>query len=593
MPSPSAIALRWLLVAVCLLAIPALPAADTGERLRALFDREWERAMEDNPTWASHLGDRRWNDRWEDLSPESIERQAAHQRALLAELDGFDRNTLGPDDRLNYDLFRRKVAMEVEGQRFRLHLMPLTQRDGLQTADELADALPFESVKDYEDWLARMRTFPRLADQTIALMREGIRARVVQPRIVMERVPAQIDAQIVERPEDSPFFQPFKRFPDTLPAAERERLTAAARAAVRDGVVPAYRRFKAFFAEEYLPGCFPGPGAWQLPDGGDAYAYLARRFTTTDLTPAAIHELGLREVARIRAGMEAVRERAGFTGTLPEFFQFLRTDPRFYFERPQELFVAYAGISKRIDPLLVRVFRTLPRTPYGLEAIPDKIAPDTTTAYYRPPAADGSRAGAYFVNLYRPETRPKWEMMALSLHEAVPGHHLQIALAQEQSNLPRFRRNSGETAYIEGWALYAESLGDELGLYGDPYDKFGQLTYEMWRAVRLVVDTGLHHHRWTRDRAIAFFRDNAPKTDQDILNEVDRYIAWPGQALAYKVGQLRIRELRTRAEQALGPRFDLRTFHDLVLLAGPLPLDILTRRVDEWIAAGAPDPRNP
>jgi prolyl oligopeptidase len=324
-------------------------------------------------------------------------------------------------------------------------------------------------------------------------------------------------------------------------------------------------------------------GAWQLPRGGDLYAFRARQFTTTRLTPAEIHEIGLAEVRRIRGEMEAIVRDLKYQGTFRDFLEQLRSDPRYYYQDPSDLLNAYLALSKKIDPHLTRLFRRLPRIPYGVEAIPAHMAPDTTTAYYRPPSADGSRAGMYFVNLYRPEVRPKYEMEALTLHEAVPGHHLQIALASELEDLPLFRRHASFTVYIEGWALYAERLGPDLGLYNDPYSKFGQLTYEMWRAVRLVVDTGMHAFRWPRERAIELFRENTAKTEVDIENEVDRYIAWPGQALAYKIGELKIRELRARAEEKLSKRFDIRDFHDVILRQGAVPLDVLEEVVDAWI----------
>ncbi|MEA3207870.1 MAG: hypothetical protein QOE70_927 [Chthoniobacter sp.] len=578
---------RLLLVAATIAAtLPASPARAAEaevKTLHQLFEEEWEHRMEISPTWASQLGDRRWNDRWPDLNLETIEREHAHNQQVLERLATIRREALPAADQTNYDMFRLDYEEEIEGFRFGHFLIPLDQRSGLQTEDELGDALRFETLRDYEDWIARLWSFGAYVDQTIALMREGMRRRLVQPKITMQRVPAQIEKQLVATPEQSPFFKPLQRFGASINAEDRERLATVATAAIRESVLPAYQRFHEFFTAEYLPACFENVGAWQWPEGDTMYAFLARQFTTSKLTPKEIHDIGLGEVARLRGEMEKVKTACGFAGTLPEFFTFLRTDPQFYCANEKQLFLEYAATAKRIDPALVKVFRTLPRSPYGVEAIPAKIAPDTTAAYYRPLAADGSRAGTFFVNLYKPESRPRWEMMALSLHEAVPGHHLQFALAQEQGQLPRFRQHAQYTAYVEGWALYAESLGDELGLYDDAYSKFGQLTYEMWRAVRLVVDTGIHAFHWDRERAIAYFRENAPKAEQDIVNEIDRYISWPGQALAYKIGELKIKELRARATRELGAGFELKEFHDVVLLGGAMPLSVLEQRVDEWL----------
>jgi uncharacterized protein (DUF885 family) len=401
----------------------------------------------------------------------------------------------------------------------------------------------------------------------------------------MQRVPTQIERQIVSDPEKSGFYGPYREIPTSVPAADQKRLRAAAKEAITNKVIPSYKKLKEFFVNEYLPACFDQVGVWQRPNGDKAYAFYTREYTTTDLTPDQIHEMGLKEVARIKAEMDAVKEKTGFKGTMPEFFNFLRTDPQFFYKSGDELLTSYRARAKRIDPMLVKLFKTLPRLPYGVEPIPAIEAPDTTTAYYNAGSADGTRPGTYFVNLYKPETRPKWEMMALSLHESVPGHHLQVARAFELGEIPKFRRYGYLSAFGEGWGLYAESLGDEMGLYADPYDKFGQLTYEMWRAVRLVVDTGMHAKHWSRQQAIDYFMQNAAKTEQDVVNEVDRYIAWPGQALAYKIGQLKIKELREKATRELGPKFDLREFHDVVIGSGGVPLDVLEGLVDKWIAS--------
>jgi uncharacterized protein (DUF885 family) len=557
--------------------------AEAGESLNAFFEAEWNYEMEQSPVRASFMGDRRWNDRWGDQTLDAIRKREEHTKEALTRLKKFDRAALSPADQLNYDLFQKDLEQDIEGAKFRSYLMPITQRGGIQTLDELADRLRFETLKDFEDWVARLKAFPTLMDQNIALMREGAKAHIIWPKIVLNRVPAQIDKQLVGKPEESSFFKPFKKFPEAISVADRERLTKAAQEAIVAGVLPSFQKLKKYFVEEYLPAAFEEVGIWKMPQGNEYYTYLARRHTTTALTPQQIHDKGLSEVARIKAEMQTIMAKVGFKGTLPEFFTKLRTDPQFFYKTPEELLEAYRALAKRIDPNLVKVFKTLPRTPYGVIPIPDKIAPDTTTAYYNQPAADGSRAGFYYVNLYKPETRPKWEMMALSLHESVPGHHLQIALAQELGDIPKFRRYGGFTAFSEGWGLYSESLGEDMGLYDDPYAKFGQLTYEMWRAVRLVVDTGMHQLKWDRQKAIDYFMENAPKAENDIVNEIDRYISMPGQALAYKIGELKIKELRERARSEIGEGFDVREFHDAVLLSGAVPLDVLEQNVNRWI----------
>ncbi|HEU0224373.1 MAG TPA: DUF885 domain-containing protein [Steroidobacteraceae bacterium] len=567
----------------CALLAPPPAAADATADLHALFEREWERDLAENPLLATYRGDRRYNDRWPDISAAARQAQDAADARVLEELQRFPRAALPPAEQLNYDLFRRRYEESVAAQPFHLEYYGIRAREGPQSLNETAELMPFETAADYDTWLRRMQALPAFLEQYADLLRQAAAEGRTQPRVIMDRVVPQLAMQVVERPEDSPFFKRFQQFPDAVPPVERERLTAAARQVIAGSVIPAYRRFASVFGHEYLPACRDTVGIWDTPDGRALYANRARYHTTTALTPEQIHEIGLAEVARNRAEMQQVMDQVGFKGSLTDFFEFLRTDPQFYYRTGDELFRAYAYITKVIDPELPRLFGKLYRTPFGLRAIPDTSAPNTTTAYYSGPSVDGTRPGYYYVNLYRPEVRPKYEMEVLTAHEAAPGHHLQIALAQEQGELPKFRRFGGFTAYVEGWALYSERLGYDLGLYQDPYSRFGQLTYDQWRAVRLVVDTGIHHMGWTRQEAIDYFLANAAKTEADIVNEIDRYIAWPGQALAYKIGQLKILELRARAEQALGERFDIRAFHDTVLATGAVPLDILERTVDDWI----------
>jgi uncharacterized protein (DUF885 family) len=568
-----------------------LPAAHAGaptssatKELHALFESEWERGLRENPVGASYQGDSRYDDRWADLSADALARSHAADREVLEALERIAPGRLSEADRLNRDLFARQYRGEIDAYEWGLHYLPITQRRGVQTAHQLAEILPFRTARDYENWIARLGSLDTYVDQTIELMREGMRRGLVQPRVIMERVPAQIAKQVVTDPAESPFYAPFRKMPDSIPAADQERLRAAARRAIEQDVLPAYLRLQKFFNNQYLPACRDTVGVWDTPGGADWYQQRVRWFTTTDLTADQIHEIGLKEVARIRGEMQKVIERVGFKGSFAEFLQFLRTDPQFRYTDPDQLLQAYLAMSKRVDPLLPQYFGRLPRMPYGVRPIPMESAPDTTTAYYQPPSMDGRRAGYYYVNLYKPEERPTYEIPVLTIHEAVPGHHLQIALAQELGEQPKFRRDFEATAFVEGWALYSESLGEEMGFYDDPYAKFGQLTYEMWRAVRLVVDTGLHHKRWTREQAIEFFKANAAKSELDIVNEIDRYISWPGQALAYKIGELRIKELRAGATQALGSGFDLREFHDVVLGSGAVPLEVLEANVKAWQA---------
>lgn len=562
--------------------------AEAVTQLHALFDAAWEKDLHDDPRTATHLGERRFNDRWADRSLAGYAKRIRECTELLQQLARLDAQTLPPDEQLNYEMFRRLYRNEIDLYEFDAQLRPLDQlnySNGVLTANEISQMIHFESVRDYDDWIARLRALGAYVDQTIELMRKGMRRKNMQPRVIVERVHKQLQSHLVTDATRSAFYAPFARFPETIDATQRQRLTLAAQEAIRSTVVPAYRRLQAFIERDYLPASRSTVGIWDTPDGAAFYRNRVQWFTTTNLSPDAIHALGLNEVARIRGDMQKIIAQVQFKGSFAEFLNYLRTEPKFRYQNSADLLKAYMVMAKRIDPLLPDYFGKLPRTPYGVRPIPEANAPDTTTAYYEPLSADGQRPGYYYVNLYRPEERPIYEIPVLTAHEAVPGHHIQQALAQEQHELQNFRRNFEATAYVEGWALYAESLGDEMGLYTDPYDKFGQLTYEMWRAVRLVIDTGMHAKRWTREQAIEYFKANTAKSELDIENEVDRYIAWPGQATAYKIGELKIKELRRRATAELGDKFDLRSFHDAVLESGAVPLDVLEGNIANWIAS--------
>jgi uncharacterized protein (DUF885 family) len=577
------------ILVVCALGGPAAPAGQSeNERLRAFFDREWQWGLDQFPEGATSLGDNRYNDRLTDLSLAAIEARKRHTKEATAALKEFHRDRLAPENRLNYDLYLYDLEIAGDGDAFPTERMPIGPRSGVQIDfPSLPAQTAFHEAKDYEMYLTRLSAFPRQVEQVIALMKEGVRTGWVPAALSLSKVPAQLAAESTGDPEKSEFFEPFTRFPESIPGAERERLRKAGRGKIAGAAQPAYAKLDSYFRNEYLPACRKEVGASALPDGEAFYRYCVRAHTTTDLTPSAIHEIGVGEVARIRAEMESVIQETGFHGAFSEFLTHLRTDPKFYYSDAAALVTGYRDIAKRIDGELPRLFGKLPRNSYGVKVIPEPAQPAQTTAYYQQGASDGTRAGFMMVNTYKLDTRPKYEMEALTLHEAVPGHHLQISLGQELGDLPDFRRNAYYTAFGEGWGLYAESLGKELGLYKDPYSRFGQLTYEMWRACRLVVDTGMHAMHWDRQRAVDFMAENTAKTLNDINVEVDRYISWPGQALAYKIGELKIRELRARAEKSLGPKFDLRKFHDLVLGSGSLPLAILEKNVDRWIAEQA------
>ena len=559
------------------------PATATEAELTAVINDHWQWTLTQYPERRLEYGDRSGNDQWTDMSLEAFQRRFEDEGRFVQRLEQIEPAILSADAQVNRAMLLRQLRDSRTEYEDGLHLIALDMRSGPQHRHSMIDTLPMMSAQDHEDWLNRLRGLPEQLTQYQALLSEGISRDRTQAQIVMSRVPSQIANLITDQASDSPFYRAFATMPEEIDPEIQIWLKSAAVAIIEEQINPAFRELLEFLESEYLPAARP-PGIGALPGGKQVYSRLAQHFTTTELTPDEIHEIGLREVARIRGEMETVIDTVGFDGDIAAFNEFLRTDPQFYYETPEALLEGYQAVSKRLDPGLVNLFGKLPRAPYGVRPIPDEEAPDTTTAYYMRPAIDGSRPGWYYVNLFQPEVRPKFEMEVLSVHESVPGHHLQISLAQELTGLPEFRRNGGFTAFIEGWGLYSERLGYDMGLYEDPYSRYGQLVYDMWRAVRLVVDTGIHYFGWSRQKAIDYFIANAAKSEADIINEIDRYIGWPGQALAYKIGQMKMLELRGEAETALGEDFDIRAFHDHMLGAGALPLDILERRMDDWLA---------
>jgi uncharacterized protein (DUF885 family) len=564
----------------------AFAAKAANGPLVKLFEQTWQEDLVDDPISATATGDTRYNHLLPNLSIEAIDARQKKNYTRLAALRKIKRDKLDKPDQLNYDLFEREIKTRIGEYQFKPWVFAVRPGEGPQMLAEVAEFAPFKTVKDYDNWVARINAAGPYIDQWIVQLQQAVTERNTQPRVIVNKILEQMKGPLTADAEANPFYAPLKKIPDSIPAAEKARLQAAAKAAIQTVAIPAYQRLDTFFRNVYLPGSRDSVGIYDIPGGEQYYRNRINYFTTVENMDAArIHNLGLEEVKRIRAEMEKTLEGINFLGTLDQFLGFIRNDPRFFYKTPEELMAAYEKSARGIEPQLPKLFGRLPKTPFGIRAIPAATAPTTTTAYYQPPSLDGSRPGNYYVNLYKPETRPMWEVEALTAHESVPGHHLQIALAYELTGLPEFRRNAGYTAFIEGWALYSEKLGYDLGLYQDDFSKFGQLNYDMWRAVRLVVDTGMHSFKWTRDQAIYYFKQNTGKSDLDITNEIDRYISWPGQALAYKVGQLRIQALRAEAEKALGDRFDIRAFHDQLLGGGALPLSVLETEMRSWIAA--------
>jgi len=560
--------------------------ASQDERLAALMDLVYDYQMTQYPEAATWLGYAGQNDRWTDYSPEAIEQRNRDSHTLLKAVETISVDSLGESAILDFQLFHKDLSANVAAQAFPDELMPINQMGGVQQdLAQMISLMPSRKLTDYRDIIARLESADSLIMQTIVLMKQGLEAGITPPAITLRDVPGQVANQLFDDPMDSPLLGAFVSFPDSISPDQQKQLKARAIAAYQNGIAPAYKKLQRFLETDYLPNAVQAVGLSNLANGQAWYAHRAARSTTTDLTAEQIHALGLREVARIRAAMEQVIIDSGFEGDFDAFTEFLRRDPQFYFTNKEDLMREYRDIAKRADAELPALFGVLPRLPYGVKMIPSYAEKSQTTAYYQSGAHSMGRAGIFFANTYALDTRPKWEMEALTLHEAMPGHHLQISLAKEQTNVHPWRRDLYRiTAFVEGWGLYSESLGEEMGFYKDPYSKFGQLTYEMWRAVRLVVDTGMHSLGWSRQRAIDFFIANSAKSEHDITVEIDRYIVWPGQALAYKMGELKIKELRQYASQELGEDFDIRSFHDRVLEAGPIPLDILEQRIKDWVA---------
>ncbi len=565
---------------------PAPVAAQSHalDRLNQLIDEAWQFDLQESPLFATRVGVHRFNDQLGRQTVADHQNRLATKTKFHERLKAIDRTQLTRLDQINYDVFERLLRDEMAEASYQSYLIPITNRSGFHVAfPQLASQVPLNTEQDFENYIARLKAFAPYVDEHIGLMRAGIKSGHVLPAVVLEGYRDAVETHIVDDPTRSLLYAPFTNMPGKLTASQQQRIATAGRQAISSSVVVGYRKFLEFMESEYLPACRGSIGASSLPHGREFYRHRVRRFTTLDVTPEQVHKTGLAEVKRIREEMAEVIKQVEFKGDFAAFVQHLRTDPKFYPASADQLKKETAYVLKKMDGELPRLFKTLPRTPYGIREVPAYIAPKTTTAYYQQPAGDGSQAGFYFINTYNLRARPLYGVEALSLHEAVPGHHLQISLQQELAGLPEFRRFAGITAFIEGWALYSERLGLEVGFYEDPYSNFGRLTYEMWRACRLVVDTGMHYLGWTRQQAIEYMAENTALSLHNITAEVDRYISWPGQALAYKTGELKIRELRTLAEKELGDAFDIRTFHDAVLENGAIPLGVLEQHIHRFI----------
>lgn len=580
------------------LQVPADPASSTTDTsaaaasaaLSRLFADYWDASLALSPLSATYVGDPRYNDLLPNtLGAEYRARREQFQRDWLARIEAVPMAPLSAQDRLSVEIFKRDLRGDLDGSRYPGHLIPLNQF--YSTPNQMAQlgsgtsAQPFKTVQDYDNWLKRASRIPVLFDQMIANLREGTAAGLVQPRVLMEKVIPQLDALIHADPAQTLFYRPVAGFPDGIPESERERLRDAYRSLIQQQLMPAYVELRDFVRDEYLPKTRDSVGLDALPDGAAWYAYNVRRITTTDLTPAQIHQIGLDEVARIHAEMRKVIAGLGHKGDLQSFFRFLTTDPQFKWASEEQLLAGYNGLRARVEQGAAKLFSVTPRAAFEIRPVEAFRAQSAAGGSYQRPSEDGTRPGVFYVNTYDLPSRKTWDMEDLFLHEAIPGHHFQLALQQELPNMPAFRRFGSFTAFIEGWALYAESLGKEIGVYTDPYQYFGYLQAELWRAIRLVVDTGLHSKGWTRQQVIDYMLANSAESETQAVAEAERYMAIPGQALAYKLGELKIKQLRARAERELGARFDITAFHAEVLKDGAVPLDVLEDKIVNWIAA--------
>lgn len=574
-----------LFILAVLLSPVATVSADDREAFRKIYEKEWAFRMQEFPMFASNAGIDDYADRLGDVSEEAETRRYAFWKDIRQELNSISCERLDRKECINYRIFVKQMDDFLAAYEIKSYLIPFTSDWGFyMELGRLPEETEFRSTEDYRNYLARLHQLPRVMDQYISLMRKGLELGLTQPRVVLDGRDEPIKAQIVSDVNDSPFFKPFVSMPESVAGGDRAELLATAEKVVASEVIPAFQRLNDFFRDEYIPGARQSLGATELPDGERYYQAQIRLYATVDMSAQEIHQLGLEQVQRIRAEMEAIITEVEFEGDFAAFLEFLRTDPQFYAKTPRELLAHASYYAKKIDGRLPMLFGHLPRQPYGVAPVPDELAPFYTGGRYVGAPLEARRGGYYWVNTYALESRTLYTIPALTLHEGAPGHHTQNALAQEHQDQPPFRRFDYISAYGEGWGLYSEKLGLEMDIYETPYEHFGRLTYEMWRACRLVIDTGIHAMGWTRQQALDFLASNTALSIHEVTTEIDRYISWPAQALSYKLGEYTIWQLRGRAEQDLGADFDIRAFHDFILSLGSVPLDVLTEETHRWIA---------